>query len=67
MLVTSTDCKLPAVHCEHLDIETAKQISDFIGDFKAHCKGNGRITLIVTGGIVQEFEPTSRVKRKKSA
>jgi hypothetical protein len=65
--------KLPAIcrehleHYEHVDTQDISMISKLIGFFKTTCRGNGRLTLIVNGGKVQDFEPTSRIHNEKTA
>jgi hypothetical protein len=58
-----------AIRFEHLDTPTAEQVNTMIGLFKRLFHGNGRITLIVNGGVVSEFETNTKTpnRRRKPA
>lgn len=61
--------EIPAVRFEHVDTQTVSMLNDILGMFKHLFRGNGRITLIVSGGHVEDFETQTRTpnKRKKPA
>jgi len=57
------------VHFEHLDTNTGEHLNNIIGMIKHLFHGNGRITLIMSGGNVSEFETSTKTpnRKKKSA
>ena len=58
--------ELQAVRFEHTDTETISQVNAIIGMFKQLFRGNGRVTLIVSGGHVEDFEIQTRKPNKQS-
>jgi hypothetical protein len=63
-------CVAHLKHYEHVDAEDLRMVNGFIAVFIEKCQGSGRLMLNIFGGMIQDFEPTSRVskpKKKKSA
>ncbi len=56
---------MPAIRCEHVDTQDISMIDKLIAFFKEMCNGNGDITLIVSNGKIQRFDPTSRIPKIK--
>lgn len=58
-------CREQMKHYKNFDTEDADMIESWIGIFKEKCLGNGRLLLHIFGGKVQDYEPATRVSKKK--
>ena len=58
MLCSDTDFEHQAIRLEHLnDMNTLQRLNDLVGALKSKVfRGNGKITLVYTGGNVPRFE-----------
>jgi len=59
----------PAVRLEHLDVSASKRLNRLIGILKKGFKGNGQLTLVLSGGNVDDikFLTTDPPEDKKKA
>ncbi len=58
MQCQDTSGQLPAIRLEHVDTKAMKKINRALGILKAAFQGNGRITLIFSGGHIDKYEIT---------
>jgi hypothetical protein len=58
-------CKEHLKHYENVHTEDVSMICQFIVFFKEKCLGNGRLLLHIFRGSIQEYEPSSRIHKKK--
>lgn len=57
-----TGATIPAVRLEHIDVKTATRLDAMIGKLKRLVHGDARILLILSGGKVQDMEPSTKLK-----
>jgi len=57
MLCSDTG-QVPVVRLEHLDVKTARRLNLVIGLLKRLFRGNGRLTLIMSGGRLDDVKIT---------
>jgi hypothetical protein len=60
MLCNDTDCH-EAIRFEHLKTRDLSKLEKIIQGFVDLCNGNGKVNLVISGGKIRFFEPTSRV------
>lgn len=56
--------EVPSV-TKHIDSDDISTLEGLIEFFVTMCKGNGRIGLIISNGKVQDYEPGSRIPKKR--
>ena len=57
MHCTDTDAKdMKAVRLEHLDTKTCSKLNHLIGVLKAGFRGNARVTLVLSGGHIDDMK-----------
>lgn len=56
--------EVPAI-TKHIDASDTSILESLIEFFVLKCKGNGRISMTISNGKVQDYEPTSRIPKTK--
>lgn len=57
--------KQEAVRLEHLNTGDVDQVNKILGMFKQLFRGNGRLTLVMSGGTITDFETQTKTPNER--